>query len=147
MTAKSRSRGEIDMNMPGYTAEWSVYRTTNPYRSGGASSLTDGNTIVAPQGCGLGRGALCAGGVALGSALCVGICFDPLLGPASCYACWASALPGALLAFCKDCIPAAVRAIIDAFESSGGGAGSGAGSTGCCPRGMKCCGSCNNPSK
>jgi len=137
------------MNMPGYTADASVYQTTNPYRSTGGTSLTDGSTIVAPQGCGLGRGALCGGGIALGSALCVGFCLDPLLGPGACYACWASALPGALLAFCKDCIPAAVRSVINAFESSGASSGGvGAGSTGCCPRGgMKCCGSCNNPSK
>jgi hypothetical protein len=132
------------MNMPGFAAEASLYHTNNHYRLAAGGPFLSGNgiTTVIPQGCGWGKTILCGAGVAFGGAVCVGICLDPLLGPAPCYVCWATALPGSLLAFCKDCIPGWMRAIIDAFESGGGDGGGGADL--CCPvnQTCKCGGKC-----
>src|SRR5262245_1655633 len=121
------------MTMPRFTAEASLYQTNNHYRfATGGSFLSTGNTTVIPQGCGLLQTALCTASVAGGIALCTGICLEPGGGIAICCCCWASALPGSLLAFCKYCIPGWMRAIIDAFESGGGGGPS------CCPPGTIC---------
>ncbi len=121
------------MNMPGFTAETSLYQTNNHYRfATGRSFLSNGNSTVIPQDCGPLHTGFCAGGLALGATLCTGICLEPRAGIALCYVCWATALPGAALAFCKDCIPGWIRAIIDAFESGGGGGPS------CCPPGTIC---------
>lgn len=131
--------------LPGFTAEASAYQTSYQYRlAAGRGSLGDGNMIVVPQSCGIFQGVFCGTVIVAGSAACTAFC---LSGPAPCAGCWVTAL-GAFYSACKDCIPGWMRALIDQFEhGTGTGGGGGAGSTGCCPRGMKCCGSCNNPSK
>jgi hypothetical protein len=127
------------MNMPGFTAEESLYQTNNHYRLGaGGGYLSSVSTTVTPQGCGLIKGAVCGGFIAGGTGLCTLTCLtgDPVL----CAGCWVTAL-GAIYSSCKSCIPGWMRALIDAFES-GGGAGSGGGRGGgpvrdprrCCER-------------
>jgi hypothetical protein len=109
------------MNMPGYTAEESLYQTNNHYRLGaGCSYSSNESAAVTPQGCGLIKGAVCGGFIAGGTGLCTLTCLtgDPVL----CAGCWVTAL-GAVYSSCKDCIPGWMRALINAFESSGGGGG------------------------
>ena len=135
------------MNMPGFTAETSLYQTNNHYRfATGGSFLSNGNTTVIPQDCGIGEGFACGGFIHGGVGLCSYACF--VEGDlAQCAGCWVLAL-GALYATCKDCIPAAFRTLIDLFESSGGvftgggGGGGVGGSRPCCPRGHFCRGRC-----
>ena len=64
------------MQMPGFTAEASMYRTTNLYRSSAAAGLArDGTTGVLPQDSGIGRGILCGTLIATGAAACTALCF------------------------------------------------------------------------
>ena len=120
------------MTMPEFTAETSLYQTNNRYRfSAGGSFLSNGNTTVIPQDCGWVKGGICGVVIVGGAAACTATCLAPG-GQAACYWCWAGFL-GASFAFCKDCIPGWMRAIIDAFESGGGG-----GEPSCCPPGRLC---------
>ncbi len=124
------------MSMPGFAAEASVYKTNNHYRlTTGGSFRSDGNTNVVPQGCGWVKGSLCGVVIVGGAAACTVACLAPG-GQAGCYFCWVGFL-GASFAFCKDCIPDWMRAIIDAFEGGGGGDGGGGGGGGGVPK--KCC--------
>jgi hypothetical protein len=125
------------MNMPRFTAETSLYKTHNHYRSAGGSLPSNGNTTVIPQACRWwAEGPVCAGVIAGGSVVCTASCLAAAeagpLGGYPCYLCWAGAL-GATYGFCRDCIPGWIRAIIDAFDSSSGGV-----ELPCCPPGTVC---------
>src|SRR5207245_10084624 len=104
------------MNVPGFTAEGSLYKTNNHYWfAAGGSFLSDGNTTVAPQACRwYFEGPICATAIASGIALCTGAC---LAGPAPCALCWPTALAIVGYGFCRDCIPGWMRALIDTVES------------------------------
>jgi hypothetical protein len=116
------------MNMPAFTAEASLYQTNNHYRFAvGGSFLSDGNTTVTPQACGWFKGIICGAAIAGGSVLCIDAC---LAGPAPCALCWTGALSIVGYGFCRDCIPAWMRALIDIFEGGGGGGGGGSGGGG-----------------
>ena len=109
------------MNMPGFTAGLSAYKTRNPYRLATSGSFQhDGEASVVPQDCGLFEEVVCGGLIVEGALLCAGLC---VAGPEACIACWAAAL-GYAYSLCKDCIP----------RSSGGGGGS----PSCCPIGATC---------
>jgi hypothetical protein len=135
------------MNVPLFNAEASLYRTGTHYVQSGAASLSAGGSAITPQSCGWIKGITCGAAIAGGTALCTASCFA---GPAACAACWAGALAIVGYGFCKDCIPAWMRALIDTFEGGGGGGGGG-GSTGGggggrphprpigCDPGEKCC--------
>ena len=59
------------MNMPGFTAEVSLYQTNNHYRvTAGGSFLSVGNATVTPQDCGWIKGGLCGFVIAGGVAAC-----------------------------------------------------------------------------
>src|SRR6266496_750549 len=102
------------MNMPGFTAEGSLYKTNNHYRfAEGRSFLNDKNTTVTPQGCGWVEGPVCGAIIVGGIGLCTASCLaSPELGGLPCYGCWAAYL-GGLYGFCRDCIPGWMRALID----------------------------------
>ena len=119
------------MNMPGMAAEASVYKTTNHYTSGRDFS-NNLYTTVTPQDCGVIDTIVCGGAIVVGSTLCAGICLDPRAGPRGCVACWTAALDIVGFVTCRDCIPAWMRAIIDAFDGGPGGQPS------CCPPGTTC---------
>lgn len=114
------------MTVPAFTADASLYRTSNHYRLGSSGSFPgDGNTTVFPQGCGRIEGIECGFVIAGGIVVCTASCLaSPALGGFPCWACWTGYL-GALYGFCKDCIPSWMKALIDEFESghSGGGGG------------------------
>lgn len=129
------------MQMPGFTAEASMYRSKNLYQSSAAAGLLrDSGTGVVPQDCGWASGILCGTLIGVGAAACTAFCFS---GPGPCAACWLAYL-GGVYQFCHDCIPAWMRALVDEFESGGGsgGGGGGGGGGGCCPPGKRCCGNC-----
>jgi len=124
------------MNMPGYAAEASLYRTNSHYAAArGGGFLSNGTTSVLPQGCGWLEGGICGTFIAASTAACIALCLDG--GPIACAGCWTTAL-GPLFGLCKDCIPAWMRALIDEFESGGGGGGGGSGPPLCCPIGRSC---------
>ena len=109
------------MNMPGFTAEASLYKTSNHYRfAAGGSFLSDGKTTVTLQGCGFVERIVCGSAIVGGTVLCTSAC---LSGPAPCAACWTGALAIVGYGFCRDCIPAWMRALIDIFEGGGGDGG------------------------
>jgi hypothetical protein len=125
------------VNMPRLTAGVSLYRSTNQYRGATQGHLRDGvSPGVSPQGCGFVKGAVCAGFIAGGSGLCTITCLtgEPLL----CGGCWVTAL-GAVYSSCKECIPAWMRALVDAFESGGSSGGSGGGGGGPVRDPKRCC--------
>jgi hypothetical protein len=119
------------MNIPRFTAEASLYRTSNQYNSSaGGSFLSTGNTTITPQGCGWIKGGICGFFIAGGAVVCTASCLaSPALGGLPCYLCWAGWLGGSY-GYCKDCIPGWMRALIDLFESGGGGGGVGGGGGG-----------------
>jgi hypothetical protein len=129
------------MSMPGFTAETSLYQTNNLYRSAVGGFLNNWNTTVTPQGCGILKGITCGVAIAGGTVLCTSAC---LAGPAPCVGCWTGALAIVGYGFCRDCIPAWMRALIDVFDGGGSGGGGGGGGGGCCPPGRTCCGSCES---
>jgi hypothetical protein len=137
------------MNMPRFTAEASLYHTNNHYWSAGGSFLSDGNTTVTPQGCGIFEKLRCGFFVGLGVAGCTALCLDG--GPPACAACWAAIFPADLYINCRDCIPSWMRALIDIFEGGGGDGAGGGGqindctTTGCGP-GQVCC-DCVSPGR
>jgi hypothetical protein len=124
------------MNMPSFTAEASLYQTNNHFQSAGGNFPSDGNTTVTPQACGWIKGGICGTVIAGGIVVCTASCLASAeLGGFPCYLCWAGFL-GAAYGYCKDCIPAWMRALIDSSEGGGGGGGSGPPT--CCPRGTTC---------
>lgn len=141
------------INMPGFTAEESLYQTSNHYFTAGGSFLSNGNTTVTPQACRFWYEApICGGLIIGGAAICTASCLAGG-GPAGgypCYLCWTSYL-GVLYGFCRDCIPKWMKDLIDIFEGGGGSGGGGGGPPGggypardCgCPVGTRCCGGCH----
>jgi hypothetical protein len=133
------------MNLPGFTAESSAYRTHNHYRStAGGSFLGDEGAGVIPQGCGWLEGILCGALIATGTVVCTASCLASVeAGGFPCWACWSAFLVGSAAA-CWDCIPAWMQSIINEFESGGGDGGSGGGGGGnpppapCCPINTTC---------
>jgi len=104
------------MNIPKFTAEASLYQTSNHYRfAAGGNSLNDGKTTVIPQGCNFIEAGVCGGAVVGVGALCLSAC---IAGPVPCAACWGGAMPLALYGFCWDCIPDWIR---DLIREGGGG--------------------------
>jgi hypothetical protein len=142
------------MDMPGFTAETSLYQTNNHYRSAGGSFPNNGNTAVTPQACGFFDALFCGTFVAAVSGVCLGVCIAGIptgpLGAAACLACAVGVVGGSILTACHDCLPGVIRQQIDIAMSQGGstgggGGGGGGGSTGgpCgCPPNTKCCGEC-----
>ena len=123
------------MNMPGYAAEASLYRTNSHYAvARGGGFLSNGNATLVPQGCGVFQGIFCGSIIAAGGAACAALC---LYGPAPCAGCWITFL-GGLYGSCKDCIPGWMKDLIDIFESGGSGGGGGSGPPRCCPVGTTC---------
>lgn len=127
------------MTLPGFGAEASAYVTNNAYRqTAGAGHAANGALEVVPQDCGFVEGLVCAPVIAGGIAICTASCLASAeLGGIPCYLCWA-AFAGSLYGFCRDCIPAWIRAIIDGVEGGGGGGGGGGGVPLCCPPGKSC---------
>lgn len=100
------------MSLPGFTAEASVYKTTNYYRLGAKGSfLNDGKSTITPQGCGIIEGIVCGTAIAGATVLCTSACTS---GPVACALCFSSALGITLFGFCRDCIP---------FDIGGNGGG------------------------
>jgi hypothetical protein len=138
------------MNLPGFTAEASLYKTNGHYRSSAGSFSADGNA-VAPQGCGFVKGITCGAVIAGGVVVCTASCLaSPALGGIPCLVCWTGYL-GALYGFCRDCIPSWMRALLDLAEDGGNGGGGGGGGGPLppptkgpcnCPLGSRCCGPC-----
>jgi hypothetical protein len=130
------------MNMPGFSAETSVYRTTNRYRSAvSASFATDGEMPVTPQDCGIIKGIVCGTAIGIGTTVCTASCLAAAnagpLGGYPCWLCWTGFLGAIGLGGCLDCIPQWMLDIIHAFENAGGGGGGGGVSL-CCPVGSTC---------
>lgn len=101
------------MNMPGFSAESTVYQTQNHYQAAASAMLlAGGKPIVTPQGCGWIKGTVCGAAIAGGTVLCTSAC---LAGPAPCVACWSGALAIVGYGFCRDCIPRWMRAVIRAL--------------------------------
>jgi hypothetical protein len=141
------------MNIPGFTAEISLYRTNNRYRFFGEGFQSDGDAAVTPQDCGIVKGGVCGTFIAAGLAVCTTACVVGAPTGIPCWVCWTGFL-GGLYGFCRDCIPEWIRDILDAVEGgggggggggTGGGGGGGGGTPGrsCgCPSGTRCCGPC-----
>jgi hypothetical protein len=139
------------MNMPGFTAETSLYQTNNHYRSAGGSFPNNWNTTVTPQGCGIFSSEFwtCAGYVAAVSGFCTAVCVAAsTLGPpgwAVCFGCAVGVIGETALVACRDCLPGAIRDVINQYLSQDGGGGGG-GRTPPPPRcssTQKCCGTLN----
>src|SRR5262245_13902131 len=113
------------MNMPGFSGEASVYRTGHHYRAAVSGIVpAQFGAAVTPQACGWIKGGVCGVAIAGGTVLCTAAC---LTGPAQCVGCWTGALAIVGYGFCRDCIPAWMRAVIDAVGGGGGGSGGGGG--------------------
>jgi hypothetical protein len=136
------------MTMPGFTAEASLYQTSNHYRFAAGGSLLDDGTTVSLQGCGfvdeIKCGIFVAAGVTGCSLLCVGAVVAGPAAIAACVGCWAAVFPADLFISCRDCIPGWVRDIIGIFESGGSSSGGGGPPPPipCCPGNKRCCGDC-----
>jgi hypothetical protein len=127
------------VQLPNFTAEESIYHSTNHYRhTAGGSLLAHENGTFIPQGCGIFESIFCPVAVVAVGLTCTAICADALATAgaslAPCYVCVTAAL-GASYGACKDCLPAWIRDLINLFESGGGGEGGGGGGTlpQCCP--------------
>jgi hypothetical protein len=124
------------MNMPGFTGDASLYQTNNSYWSAAGSYLSPGSTTVTPQACRwYAEAPICTGIIAGGAAVCAASCIagGGPLGGYPCYLCWTAYL-GALYGFCRDCLPAWIKALIRPFE----GGGDDGGQQSCCPPGTIC---------
>lgn len=126
------------MKIPGFTAEASLHQTNNHYRlAADGSFLSNGNTTITLQGCGFIEAVPCgvviAGGITVCTASCLAGAAAGPLGGIPCALCWTGFL-GGLYGFCRDCIPAWMRAVIDAASDGGGGGGGGGGG-----RNRECC--------
>jgi hypothetical protein len=130
------------MNMPRFTAEASLYQTNNHYRfTAGGGYLSNGSTTVTPQGCGWFEGGVCGTFITAGILSCTASCVaGPATGGIPCYLCWTGVL-GGLFGFCRNCIPAWMRALVDLGEGGGGGGdGATCSRATCPPRGsLPCC--------
>src|SRR5437016_10432768 len=106
------------MNMPRFTAEVSVYKSTRLYRgySGRTRLGTASNVVAAASECEI------ACGVADAAALAI---------------CAALGFPLGI-----PCSIVAQAAAVACLASCQGGGGGGGGGGGCCPPGKRCCGSC-----
>ncbi|WP_026734975.1 hypothetical protein [Fischerella sp. PCC 9605] len=83
------------MSMPGFTAEASLYTTSELYMlDANFGFSSDDSAIVYPQGCGWIKRITCGAAIAA----CV-----PLCGPY--IPCWIGCLGISLYGFCRDCIP------------------------------------------
>ena len=142
MRFKSRlikSEGSKSMNLPQYNADSSLYRSTTPYNSTyGGSFMGNTTATVTPQSCGFLSATLCVAAVGTVGVVCAASCLaGAAAGPGGgipCYACVVGLL-GATYGFCKDCLPAWIRA---AIGNSDGGSTGGGGVPECCPQGLKC---------
>ena len=123
------------MSMPGFTAEASLYRTTNHYVASAAGGSAGVGAELVPQDCGLFKEIFCSVAVAACVAACGALCLDG--GPAACAGCATIAM-GGLFVTCKDCLPGFIQALINIFEGGGGGGGGGGGPPQCCPPGRTC---------
>lgn len=126
------------VNLLSFHADASLYRSTNVYaRLPGTNSLSVSSVSVTPQSCGLLKGISCGavigGAVTVCTASCLAGAAAGPLGGIPCYYCVTGFL-GLTYGFCKDCLPAWIRAVIG---SSGGGGGGGT-LPQCCPQGTKC---------
>src|SRR5689334_20223668 len=97
------------MNMPGFTAESTLYQTKSYYRSAADASFLGDRTII-PQGCGWVEGIACGAYITAGVTACTLACYG---GPAACAACWLGFGSTLLYPLCKDCIPQWMRDLID----------------------------------
>jgi hypothetical protein len=144
------------MNMPGMVGEASVYKTNNHYRSSAIGRLIiHKNVDVVPQQCDwlfkIACGPVIAGGLAACGTTCAAAweAGGPL-GGYPCYLCLMAydSFVGGGFNYCKECLPAWIRAIIDFFENGGGGGDSGGPLHDCtttgCPSGLVCC-DCRTP--
>jgi hypothetical protein len=123
------------MALPGYAAEASLYKTSNHYHVTATSGiLSDGNTTVTPQGCGIGQAIGCFAFVAGVTIVCGGACASGIV-PA-CVACVLGV--GALGTYvaCHDCLPDAITSVADQGLSGGGDGGTPV--PRCCPQGRTC---------
>lgn len=112
------------MTMPMFNADASLYRAQNHYRSTAAANHPgDEGLTVIPQSCGWFKGAFCGTVIGLGAVACTALCY---YGPGPCLACWTAEL-GGVYQTCHDCIPAWMRALVDAASGDGGGGGVGGG--------------------
>jgi hypothetical protein len=134
---EGHGKGGSIMNMPRLSAEASLYQSGNHYRSArGTSYAGSGAPAVTPQDCGFTQGIACGTLIAGGVVVCTASCLaSPSLGGLPCYACWTAYL-GGLYGFCRDCIPAWMRTVLDVFEGNGGDSGGGVPQ--CCPPGRTC---------
>ena len=129
------------MNLPNFNADASLYRSTTPYVSNyGGTFIGKTAATVTPQGCGLLSGILCGAAVGTVGVVCAASCLaGAAAGPGGgipCYACVVGLL-GATYGFCKDCLPAWIRAVIGGIDGGGGSSGGGGVPT-CCPQGTTC---------
>jgi hypothetical protein len=123
------------MNMPGFTAEAAIYRTSSQYTASYMArhpgSGLNNSLVISPQACSFGRNILCNGWI-LGCIGCTAF-FPSVPGMIACYA----ACMGSMFAYCRNCLD-----FIDIPENSNGsggvsgGGGPPAGGT-CFPN--KCC--------
>src|SRR4051794_32606477 len=101
------------MNIPGFTAEASAYKTHNAYRlAAGGNSPNPAKATVTPQDCGvvktIGCSALIAGGVSVCTASCLAGAQAGALGGIPCAGCWAG-FGITVGSACYDCIPGWMR--------------------------------------
>lgn len=86
------------MSLPGFTAENSLYKTSERYQMNASLwYLSDSRATVSPQGCGFFRWAVCGTAIAA----CVPLCeaFIP---------CYVGCLGITTYGFCRDCIRRAI---------------------------------------
>ena len=101
------------MNIPGFAAQASLYKSGQAYWGLGGGGNTAPRVVAA---------LLCEPGCALDVGLCVLGCI-PDLNPI--------------------CVTTCVVAGVKCLNGCGGGGGAGGGAKGCCPIGKKCCGQCH----
>ena len=99
------------MNMPGFTAEVSLYKTGVHYVARNEIGCLSNGTAVSPQACGFAKNNLYNGAM-IGCAACLALV---PAGPAAVIACYAGCLGVTLFGFCRDCLD-----LIDVPGSGGG---------------------------
>lgn len=119
------------MNMPGFSAEAALYRTSRSYAARRHGPVPGPVSAISPQGCSAWKGLLCNGLIA-GCIPCAALAGSP---PAM-IACFAGCL-GGWYAYCGECID--IIDIPDTGNGGGGGGGGGGNPAGgtCFPN--KCC--------
>jgi hypothetical protein len=88
-------------HIPGFVAEFSVYKTSDMYRS--AFNGHDTIEMVEPQSCRWWKRALCATAVAGCSVGCAAVC-GATVNPAACAACFIGCFSEIGMAGCIDCV-------------------------------------------